>query len=153
MKWRIPVTWQMQGTQEIEADRLEDAMNQACVSFNATDGEFMDGTLELDCYDVDAVRSIYNRNRPDYIEKAYPELKYYGIDDNERDLCWDEVNEDPEANVLRSGRMGQYRIIFEVFDERYYCNVEALNIVEALGAFFREHPHITYDMIVDHVEI
>lgn len=49
--------------------------------------------------------------------------------------------------------LGCYEIIFEVNDERYYCFVDAPNLDEALGRFFVLHPHINYDMVVEHEEV
>ena len=48
--------------------------------------------------------------------------------------------------------LGCYEIIFEADGERYYCSVDAPSLNNALGRFFAQHPHITYDMIVEHVE-
>ena len=83
---------------------------------------------------------------------CYPELQFYGEEDHESDLAfgehereWVSADEDTYHN-----NMGQFRIAFEVGGERYYCNVEAANMLEALGFFFKEHPHITYDMVVFH---
>ena len=95
------------------------------------------------------------------IEKAlvlnsdiFPELRFYGVEDHEADLAFGEcerelvyANEDAYHD-----NMGQFRIAFDLGGERYYCNVEAANMLEALGFFFREHPHITYDMVVFHEE-
>ena len=46
-----------------------------------------------------------------------------------------------------------YMVCFDIGSLRYYCYLEPINIDEALGLFFRNHPHITYEMIVDHVEV
>ena len=83
---------------------------------------------------------------------CYPELRFYGEEDHESDLAFGEherewVSDDEDAY---HANMGQFRIAFEVGGERYYCNVEAANMLEALGFFFKEHPHITYDMVVFH---
>ena len=45
-----------------------------------------------------------------------------------------------------------YEIIFEADDERFYCFVDAEDMEKALGRFFMAHPHITYNMVTDHVE-
>ena len=155
MIWKIPVTWMMTGTQEIAAGSLEEAMAHACDSFNATDGEFKEGSLELDCADAEIVRSVYNHNRPDYLESVYPELGDYSIDGHSLEIPW--CDDGSEGAAEREDRMirgmGQYRVVFVVGEERFYCTIEALSLAEALGVFFREHPHITYDMIVDHTEV
>ena len=69
---------------------------------------------------------------------SYPELKRY----DEEHTAYFAREEDVE-----------YEIIFEVDKERYYCYIDAPNIDEALGVFFVNHPHITYDMVVDHMEV
>ena len=150
MTWRIPVIWQMTGTLEIEAERLEDAMAHACDSFNATDGEFKDGSLELDCYDTETVRAIFNKNLPDGFDTAFPELKEY---EDTGDGLRRYIKELDLDGLPARDNLGEYEVIFDLFGERYYCFIEEENINQALGVFFRENPHITYEMVVDHVEI
>ena len=82
-----------------------------------------------------------------------PELFYYRTEDHVCELPWDEDEAADARNERERRGMAQYRIIFEVEGQRYYCNVEAMTIWEALGVFFMNHPHITYEMIVDHMEI
>lgn len=48
--------------------------------------------------------------------------------------------------------IGRYEIIFEA-GQRYYCYIDAINMDEALGIFFKNHPHVTYEMIIDHMEV
>lgn len=43
-----------------------------------------------------------------------------------------------------------FEVVFDVHTHRYYCYITARSIVEALGVFFMEHPHISYDDILDH---
>lgn len=69
---------------------------------------------------------------------SFPELKRY--------------DEEHTAYLTRE-EDGEFEIIFEADKERYYCYIQAPNIDEALGIFFVNHPHITYDMVVDHVEV
>lgn len=82
-----------------------------------------------------------------------PELLYYSEDEHERDLPWDEEEHQDDRKLRDERGMGQFRIVFDVGAERYYCNVEAMTLWEAIGVFFTEHPHITYDMVVDHMEV
>lgn len=49
--------------------------------------------------------------------------------------------------------MGRYEIIFSIDGQRRCCFVNAVSMDEALGNFFRHHTGVTYDMIVDHIEI
>lgn len=83
----------------------------------------------------------------------YTELRYYGEDDHERDLPWDEEEYEADRKERENRGMGQYRIVFDACGDRYYCNVEATTLWEAIGVFFTEHPHVTYEMIVDHTEV
>ena len=74
------------------------------------------------------------------IELNYPELKDY----------------DKDGTIFLSRDdtyIGEFEIIFDVSGKRYYCFVVAGNMDEALGIFFRNYPHITYDMVVDHTEV
>ena len=150
MVWRIPVIWQMTGTQLVEADRLEDAMNIATDAFDATDGEFKDGSLELDCNDVEAVRAIYNENRPDGLYTMYPELERYVNYGFGPKL---NLSENPDLDMPADEYLSSYSVIFDVAGKRYYCFIATANMTEALGLFFKHHPHITYGMVVDHVEM
>ena len=77
-----------------------------------------------------------------------PELNEYY--DNDGDLYRD-LNRDDDGTDIKD--IGRYEIIFDVAKQRYYCFVDAINMDEALGIFFRNHPHITYEMIVDHMEV
>ena len=79
-------------------------------------------------------------------EESYPELDQYVLDDD-RGLClWLQERED-------SDECGDYLIVFWINDTRYYCYVNANSMAAALGIFFQNHPHITYEMIEDHMEI
>ena len=49
--------------------------------------------------------------------------------------------------------LGRYQIIFEYDNQRYYCYIDAFNLNEALGLFFKNHNNVTYDNIVEHLEI
>ena len=77
-----------------------------------------------------------------------PELNEYY--DNDGDLYRDLNREDDGTDIEDIGR---YEIVFYVNNQKYYCFVDAININEALGIFFINHPHITYEMIVDHMEV
>lgn len=48
---------------------------------------------------------------------------------------------------------GTYQVIFSYAGIRYYCHIYAKNLEKALVLFFENHPHITYEMIEDHMEI
>lgn len=58
-----------------------------------------------------------------------------------------------EKDEFERKELGSYEIVFEVKGERFYCYIAATNLVEALGWFFVTHPHITYEHIVEHMEV
>jgi len=73
---------------------------------------------------------------------GYPELSMYD-EDYRLDLCRDDP--EPDASTCE--------VIFEVNDERFYCFIDGCNsFLEALGLFFKDHPHITYGMIFEILE-
>lgn len=49
--------------------------------------------------------------------------------------------------------IGRYEIVFDFEGRRYYCYVNAINMEEALCTFFMHHDSVTYEHIVDHMEI
>lgn len=73
----------------------------------------------------------------------YPELSMYG-DDHRIDLC----RENAELDA------GTYEVVFEAGGDRFYCFIDGCDsLLEALGLFFRDHPNITYSMVIDHEEV
>ena len=76
--------------------------------------------------------------------EAYPELARYDDEDFRADLTRD--------NPAENG--SDYEVVFEVMDERYYCFLHGTESMdEALGLFFKNHPHITYSMVFEHMEV
>lgn len=81
------------------------------------------------------------------------ELKEYWDNDGclyrdlDRDSSCDSFEEENEVPV------GRYEVIFDYMENRYYCFIEAVSLEAAMFTFFKYHPHITYDMIEDHMEI
>lgn len=51
------------------------------------------------------------------------------------------------------GIIGRYEVIFDYMENRYYCFIDAVSLESAMFTFFKYHPHITYDMIEEHMEI
>lgn len=49
--------------------------------------------------------------------------------------------------------IGRYEIIFDFDKQRYYCFVDSISLNEALGIFFKNHNTVTYDHILEHMEI
>lgn len=88
--------------------------------------------------------------------ERYPELAMY---DQENRLTL--FKNDPAINIAcedddpdAGPADGTYEVVFEAGGERYYCYLpETRNVFEALGVFFAGHPHITYDMVIDHMEV
>lgn len=90
--------------------------------------------------DYDSQTDICRWNK----DSKYPELSMYCSKDHHLDLTRDDP--DPDGS--------DYEVVFETEDERYYCFLHGTtSILEALGLFFKNHPHITYDMIEDHIEV
>lgn len=63
--WKVPVTWQMQGVLEIEADSLEKACDKAYDSGLPDDGDYIDASFEVDDEDLEYVRRYYNNGQED----------------------------------------------------------------------------------------
>lgn len=67
--WKIPVSWTMVGTVNVEAKTLEEAIEIALDDEGIIpipdDGYFLDGSWEVDCFDVDYLRQWYNDNQKD----------------------------------------------------------------------------------------
>ena len=63
-----------------------------------------------------------------------------------RYLDWQEEEPSPDE-------VPRYEIVFDFDGIRFYCFVDARNVDEALGIFFRHHQTVTYYHIVDHLEI
>ncbi len=70
--WKIPVRWIMMGTIKVEANSLEEAIEIARDDEGVIplpdNGEFSDGSWEVDCTDVDYLREWYNGNQKDNIK-------------------------------------------------------------------------------------
>ena len=92
----------------------------------------------IDGYEQDLEYEKENEKDGETKINSYPELKKY---------------DEEHAAYLAREEDGEFEIIFEVDKERYYCYIGASNIDEALGIFFVNHPHVNYDMIVDHMEV
>ena len=68
-RWKIPVTWEVCGFVHVDADRLEDAMdyvkNHGDHIKLPRNSSYVDGSFDLSQYEVDCIRSAYNKNKPD----------------------------------------------------------------------------------------
>lgn len=98
-------------------------------------------TVELPCScDYDSHTDSCRQNKG----CKYPELGMYDEEDHRLDLTRD----DPEIDGP------DYEVVFDVGSERYYCFLHGTgSFLEALGLFFKDNPHITYDMIFEHMEV
>lgn len=67
--WKIPVIWQEIGIVEVEANTLEEAIEIARdddgVISIPDNGEYLEGSWEVDCEDEDYLREWYNDNQKD----------------------------------------------------------------------------------------
>lgn len=67
--WIIPVVWTMMGTVTVEANTLDEAIEIAKDENGVIpipeDADFMNGTWEVDCFDIDYLREWYNNNQED----------------------------------------------------------------------------------------
>ena len=68
-EWRIPVCWSMMGVVNVEANTLEEAIEIAKDEAGdipiPDDGYYLDGSWEVDCFDVEYLRKYYNDNQKD----------------------------------------------------------------------------------------
>ena len=68
-QWEIPVVWTMMGTIKVEAETLSEAIEIARDERGEIpipdNGEFLDGSWEVDCDDIDYLREWYNDNQQD----------------------------------------------------------------------------------------
>lgn len=61
--WKIPVTWEMYGVVEIEAETIEDAMDIAINDPTVelpSDGYYVEDSFALSYDDPEIVRELYN---------------------------------------------------------------------------------------------
>ena len=79
--WQIPVVWQEIGVVKVEANTLAEAIEIARDDYGIIpipdNGEFVDGTWEVDCFDEEYLRKFYNDNQKDEIqtkEQIYDEM-------------------------------------------------------------------------------
>ena len=83
----------------------------------------------------------------------YPELDVY---DEEHQY---DFNRDDEGDLLLTmynvdlADLGRYEVVFEANGERYYAYFDAVNSNEALGQFFRLHPHICMSDVIEILEV
>ena len=60
---------------------------------------------------------------------------------------------DREDDGTPREEIGRYEVVFDIEGKRRYCYIDAINMDEALGMFFRNHDTVTYKDIVDHMEV
>lgn len=62
MKIKLPVVWTVKGIVEVEAESVEDAIknfDNAVIAI-PDKSEFVDDSIELDCFDPRLIKQIYN---------------------------------------------------------------------------------------------
>lgn len=152
------------GFRDIKIEVLEKAeklvkqiFHQLCMQFEKAGYkhlyEISDEEMEENCnaneYYFYEDGSWFNEDKITELE----ELKEYWDNDGclyrdlDRDCSCDSFEEEIEEPV------GRYEVIFDCMENRYYCFIDAVSLEAAMFTFFKYHPHITYDMIVDHMEI
>lgn len=62
-----------------------------------------------------------------------------------------DLNREDDGTAIEE--IARYEIAFDFEGQRYYCFVDAINMEEALGIFFINHDTVTYQNIIDHMEI
>ena len=152
------------GFRDIKIEVLEKAeklvkqiFHQLCMQFEKAGYkhlyEISDEEMEENCnaneYYFYEDGSWFNEDKITELE----ELKEYWDNDGclyrdlDRDCSCDSFEEEIEEPV------GRYEVIFDCMENRYYRFIDAVSLEAAMFTFFKYHPHITYDMIVDHMEI
>lgn len=108
----------------------------------------LDTTPEDDDFDY---KSMFVSLPDKTVKKEYPELSRYKVDGFEGGLKYYDEPRDNETSPTTY--LGEYEIIFEVNATRYYFFCCAKSMDAALARFFKDNPNISYNMIVDHVEV
>ena len=71
--WKIPVTWEMCATIKVEANTLEEAMeearDEAGVIQIPSDADYVDDSWHLSVDNPDDIRAYYNDNQADESEE------------------------------------------------------------------------------------
>ena len=89
-------------------------------------------------------------------KQEFEELKNYQYCDIEGWECntwWIGRGQGIDHEDTPDNENTSFEIIFYVNDVKYSCCIHANSMDEALGIFYVNNPHITYDMIYEHVEI
>lgn len=86
-EWNVPVSWEECGIAVIEADSLEDAMDQVRYHSDEIplpdDSAYVDGSFSLTMEEVEEIRAAYNNNRPDKEEKFVYMVQFdWSVEDN-----------------------------------------------------------------------
>lgn len=86
--------------------------------------------------------------------KEYPELERYDPETHSYDFDRDSDADDflVEHNIELID-IGRYEVVYEIAWDRYYAYFDAVNADEALGQFFRQHPHLTFSCVVEVLEV
>lgn len=88
-----------------------------------------------------AICGIFRRNL-----SQFPEVNSYDQEEHQFDM-------DREDDGTPVQDLNRYEVVFDIAGHHFYCFADAINMHEALGQFFQAHPHITYSMVVDHMEV
>lgn len=146
------------GIRDIKIEVLEKAerfvsqiFSQLCMEYEKRGYEYLyeisDEDMEINCEANDWCfledGSFFDQRQIQYPEEL---SKWYDNEENSIYLSREDDDTPAEEYV-------KYEIIFTYAEERYYCYIDALSLEEAIVIFFQHHPHITYEMIEDHMEV
>lgn len=111
---------------------------------------YVDAEIEAEVIAFKALQEMQERQHPKPlpIDKLKEWQEKYWDNDGERYRDLDRGDDGTPGDEV-----GRFEIVFDFQRKRYYCFVDAINVNEALGIFFRNHDGVVYSNVVDHIEI
>lgn len=147
------------GIRDIKIEVLEKAerfvsqiFSQLCMEYEKRGYEYLyeisDEDMEVNCEANDWCfledGSFFDQGKIKYPEEI---AELYGENEDNPVYLSREDDGTPAEEYKR------YKIVFSYAEREYYCFIDALSFEEAIFIFFMEHPHITFNMIEDHMEV
>lgn len=92
ISWRIPVSWEMSGYINVEAETLEEAIEIACNDEGTIplpdNGDYVDGSWRVVDEDREGIREMYNDGQPDVVDRlSYVQLQQFAYELYQKDWC------------------------------------------------------------------